>query len=418
MKTYPTPTLTAHFMETAVDAGLKLVRDAIWDDDRCNWVGANVAPVGGQYQVVRNSCQSSVYNGLSGIALFLGHLSNQVREPLLDITFEGTMNSLLAMRDLDKGSQFAYFSGKLGVADVLVTLGNLKNRPEWTRLGHNMLKQICKSNPREDEIDIISGVAGGIPTLLKHYRETQDAALLQAAKRCGNFLLSKAVKTPQHWSWISMVGSPALTGYSHGNAGIALALLELYHATKEQQWYAAAIMGFQYERILFDAKMQNWPDLRQRTGSPAQGHTCAEAWCHGAPGIALSRLRAWQITGDHSFLAEARTALDTTRKGIFHSQGNYSLCHGTAGNADVLLAAGELLGDGMLVQAAQEAGRMGIERYSMHNIHWPSGVSDPNGGAGIYENPSLMTGLAGTGYFYLRLAQPGRVPTMLLLTGE
>ena len=89
-----------------------------------------------------------------------------------------------------------------------------------------------------------------------------------------------------------------------------------------------------------------------------------------------------------------------------------------AGNADVLLTAGALLGDSSLTQAAQEAGRMGIERYRMHNIGWTSGVSDPNGGTGRFENPSLMIGLAGTGYFYLRLAQAATVPSVLLLSGQ
>jgi lantibiotic biosynthesis protein len=51
---------------------------------------------------------------------------------------------------------------------------------------------------------------------------------------------------------------------------------------------------------------------------------------------------------------------------------------------------------------------MGAERIERKNRPWNSGL--PSG----REVPGLMLGLAGIGYFYLRLADSARTPTVLL----
>ena len=130
---------TSVYFETALDAALKLCRDAIWDGDRCNWIGANVAPAGGRYQVVRNSCGPGVYTGLAGIALFLGRMSTHVNEPILEVTLDGCVESVLQTKWPEESSNYAYFGGKLGVGDALVQLGELKNREEWTKAGEELL---------------------------------------------------------------------------------------------------------------------------------------------------------------------------------------------------------------------------------------------------------------------------------------
>jgi lantibiotic biosynthesis protein len=58
---------------------------------------------------------------------------------------------------------------------------------------------------------------------------------------------------------------------------------------------------------------------------------------------------------------------------------------------------------------------MGIERYERTGLMWPSGINDPSGTTpGQQETPGLMLGLAGTGYFYLRLANPMTMKSILV----
>lgn len=60
--------------------------------------------------------------------------------------------------------------------------------------------------------------------------------------------------------------------------------------------------------------------------------------------IALSRLRGYELTGHPALRTKAETGVQTTARQLTgEQQPNFSLCHGLAGNADVLLEASDVL---------------------------------------------------------------------------
>jgi lantibiotic modifying enzyme len=211
-------------------------------------------------------------------------------------------------------------------------------------------------------------------------------------------------------AWVTPVpAAQPLTGFLHGAAGIAWALLELAVVTGEERFRAAASAARAYERSLFSAEAGNWPDLRQ-LGPLVRRQNCDDfrfpvAWCHGATGIGLARLRAMRHCHDPRLRAEVHAALQATvNRG---SSGNHSLCHGDLGSAELLLQASAALPD---PRWRTEVGRHAhaiVE--SIDRAGWRCGT--PGG----VESPGLMTGLAGIGYGLLRLADPARVPSVLLL---
>jgi lantibiotic modifying enzyme len=204
---------------------------------------------------------------------------------------------------------------------------------------------------------------------------------------------------------------------SHGAGGIAFALLALFEATGYVRFRHGAEMGMQYERGWFDPQHGNWADLREnphRRGSPRRrSYTCY--WCHGAAGIALSRLRAFQIFGDERCKQEAAIGLETTCAEVESSlradSSDFSLCHGLGGNGDILAEGERVLGtDGArFSELAERVGRFGIDRY-LGGV-WPCGTHNQG------DTPSLMIGSAGIGYFFLRL-HDRRVPSLLALRRE
>ena len=123
-----------------------------------------------------------------------------------------------------------------------------------------------------------------------------------------------------------------------------------------------------------------------------------------------------KLTGEDAYRREAEAALRTTTRAlsvpIYPGQGNYSLCHGSGGNAELLIYASRILNEGSYRQVAEQAGRAGVEQYQKSFSPWPCGVLE--GG----ETPGLMLGLAGIGYFYLRLHDPTRVPSILIILPE
>jgi lantibiotic modifying enzyme len=180
----------------------------------------------------------------------------------------------------------------------------------------------------------------------------------------------------------------------------------------------AAEQAMRYERHWFSAKNGNWPDFREDPGNDRRAkrahYPYPVLWCHGAPGIALARLRVYELLNDQICLEEARIAIHTASQGI-HSAlasrtGNYSLCHGLAGNADVLLEAGRAMGAG----ASDHLGLCQTVASAGSELHASGGPTSWPCGTQAGQTPNLMLGLAGIGHFYLRLEHEFVAPILLL----
>jgi hypothetical protein len=191
---------------------------------------------------------------------------------------------------------------------------------------------------------------------------------------------------------------------------VAWALLELFAATGDTRHHETIERALRYERAWFDRDRENWPDLRgierrERPGSFTPPY--ATTWSHGAPGIALSRLRGWQITGDERLRRAAVTALRTTaasvERALLAPRADFTLANGLAGNADVLLLGAALWPEGPAL--ARRVAEIGVGRYATSLDGWP-------GGGG--RTPALLTGDAGIGLFLLRAAG-ATVPSALLV---
>jgi lantibiotic modifying enzyme len=210
--------------------------------------------------------------------------------------------------------------------------------------------------------------------------------------------------------WKSAIaGGKPLAGFSHGAAGIAWALLQLAALTHEQDYRTAALDALEYERSLFSQEFQNWPDLREleTPGTSSENNTprFIVAWCHGAPGVGLGRLASLSYFDDASMRAEIHAAVNTTLARGFGL--NHSLCHGDFGNVELLLKLSEVLPEPSWDEHLRQTTNSIVD--SINRNGWICGVPSR------VESPGLMTGLAGMGYELLRLAEPDRVPSVLLL---
>lgn len=134
-------------------------------------------------------------------------------------------------------------------------------------------------------------------------------------------------------------------------------------------------------------------------------------------GIGLSRLRTYQLLdGEAEVLQEIETAVQTTAAGLAYpvqpGQGNFSLCHGHDGNAELLLLAADVLERPALRQTAEAVAQQRLAQFSQPDMPWPWGLMQAG------ETPSLRLALAGIGYFFLRLHDPATVPSILLITPQ
>jgi lantibiotic modifying enzyme len=380
--------VNTELLEVAERIGARLCRDAWWSGGCCNWTGE----FGEEDATAYGSLGPHLYQGTAGIALFLWRLAEATGEQIFRITAHGALRQ--ALSKLPQPGCGLY-SGGLGIH---YAAWKIRGECDEDAVLRQMLQEAA---PEPTNLDVMSGSAGAIPALLLFHRERGGARWIEAAAAHGGQLLAEAMRSESGWSWPTVPGAPNLTGYSHGASGIGLALLELWRATGEPQFREGAMEAFRFERSLLDRTQGNWPDLRS---DPAEFPVL---WCHGAGGIGFSRLRAWQILRDDETLSDARIALATVENSLVRGR-SFCLCHGIGGNADLLIYASQVLGEGRWLRAAQAAGEMGAERIERKNRPWASGLPTGN------ETPGLMVGLAGIGYFYLRLADPARTPTVLL----
>lgn len=409
------------FLNTADRIGSRLCRDAIWSGDRCNWVGWALEVLGSSWSTVYKAQSPYLYDGAAGIGLFLARLYRFTNDPLEKTTALGALNrSFRSLSDVPAQLRASVYSGAASIAFAAIEIGQALDDERMVRHGIAELCNAVSASADPSFLDILSGSAGAIQVSLNIAHRFDCPALVDLAIVHGDSLLQTAAKSDAGWSWDTLPGQSEkhLLGYGHGTAGIACVLLELWSETGESKYREAALQAFRYERSHFSPEHHNWPDLRSMAayGVPATQTVYATAWCHGAPGIGLSRLRALELVGDDDQLRfdldEAiRTTTIACSQIVAPGGGSYCLCHGLAGNLDLLINAADSQGRSDLRKSAETLGRQAAESIQSSELPWPCGVT----GAG--ETPNLMLGLAGIGHLYLRLHDSVRVPSILLLRG-
>ena len=401
------------FLDAALSIGRRLCRDAVWSNGQCNWLGWAMEPHGGQWVCVHRGMGSLLYDGSPGIGLYLGRLARVSGDSIIRATAEAALaQALSASTSLEATGEYGFYSGLSGIAWACREAGRELAHGGLMARGHAAMRCAARLPPRKDRLDIINGSAGLIPALLDAAQRDSGEEFLLAAICHGEHLLSLAARGEQGWSWdtLGVPGERPLLGFAHGTSGIAWALAKLSAATGRADFLAAAKAALAYERAHFRPAQGNWPDLRSFVQSSSTGEPpCMLAWCHGAPGIGFARLALSALLPDEpSVLEEAETAIRTTAAGLDVGTGNFSLCHGDGGNADLLVQAAETLARPELRQIAETAGARALERFEASGMPWSCGVP----GAG--ETPNLMLGTAGIGYFLLRLYDARQFPTPLL----
>jgi type 2 lantibiotic biosynthesis protein LanM len=404
------------FLNAAARIGRQLCRDAVWADGRCNWLGWTVEARGGQWVTAYRAMGTSIYDGTSGIGLFLAQLAPLTGDPIIRATAEAALaQALTAVDALSSAGEYGFYSGLSGIAWCSRQSGTLLGQDALVARGRKAMLRAARIPPNAHRLDIINGSAGLIPALLDSAEREQSEELLHAAALHGEHLMNVAARTAQGWSWdtLGVPNERHLLGFAHGASGIAYALAALAVATGNQDFLDGAREALCYERAYFRPADGNWPDLRSFSQpTPTGEQPCMVAWCHGAPGIGFARLLLNRpMVNEPQVLAEAEVAIRTTAATLGEAAtgtGNLSLCHGNGGNADFLILAADLLNRPELRQIAEAAGNQALSRFEKNGLPWPCGI--PNAG----ESPNLLLGLAGIGYFFLRLYDSRKTPTVLV----
>lgn len=357
---------------------------------------------------------ADLYSGLAGVCLYLAYLGASTGTERYTRLAQAILPTIRRQVESSRSTTKAIgcYTGWGGLIYSLTHLGVLWDQPALLAEAEDIVELLPGLIEQDDQFDIMAGAAGCIKSLLCLYKYVPSARLLETAVQCGAILVSAARPMEHGVGWVvERMADRPLAGFSHGAAGIALALLELGAQTGDQRFRTLAVEAIVYERSLFSPEKGNWPNLRlyhsMESAEAGQNNDSAfmTAWCHGAPGVGLGRLNCIRFLNDEQIYAEIQIAIKTTLANGFGA--NQSLCHGDFGNLELILQAGEILSDPELQDRTYRLAARILAGVGKGG--WKSG--EPLN----LEVPGLMTGLAGIGYGLLRLARPSSIPSILTL---
>ncbi len=306
------PIPAPEYQQEAIRLGEQLWQAAIFDrQGRPEWLGLDLEADGESFNF--GLIGASLFSGTSGIALALARLASESSGEASIRWRERVWPCLHALNDLTRSANHSDLFrlirdlsfGLVGSGGLLLALHLLREAgyTEAGVLSGLLLDQITPEQLLSDKsLDIIGGVAGLIGPLLLY---DQNRAL-ELAVICGERLLTLQLNDG---GWLNGQTKRPLSGFSHGAAGMAASLSRLAWESGESRFADAAWRAVMFERSVFAPEQRNWPDFRH--SREANSFMCT--WCHGAPGILLSRL-ILQRNGlmDEDTVDEVRAARATT----------------------------------------------------------------------------------------------------------
>ena len=164
----------------------------------------------------------------------------------------------------------------------------------------------------DEQYDLTSGSAGLVAGLLPPHDARPSNAVLDAVCACADRILAGAMPCESGVGWLPRlmreggVADRPLVGLAHGAAGVAWPLLAAAARCARPRYREAALAGIAYERAQVGPAEDTWRDLRHAAGGAPFD---LSAWCHGAAGVGLARVRSLPyLTADDPVRAEIAAA--------------------------------------------------------------------------------------------------------------
>ncbi|CAN1293478.1 LanC-like protein GCR2 [Linum perenne] len=290
-------------------------------------------------------------------------------------------------------SDYTLYTGMLGTAYLLFKAYQITNNGNDLNLCSEVV-QACDSASRDSGCDIpnelLYGRAGYLwaCSFLNHHigRETVSGSRMRAVVdeiiKIGRRMAQNGCPLMYEWH------GKKYWGAAHGLAGIMHVLMDMQLNENEIDDVKATLRYMIRNRF----PSGNYPS------SEASENDRLVHWCHGAPGVALTLVKAAEVFGDQEFLQAAIDAGELVwRRGLLRRVG---ICHGISGNTYVFLSLHRLTGDPKYLQQAKafacflhDRGQRLISEGEMHGGDRPH---------------SLFEGICGLAHLFLDMTEPSQ----------
>jgi len=357
----------------------------------------------------------SLASGDSGIILFLIALYEATLNPNYKLSAECAIVRLNEYLANNPCNNYGLYTGRMGIVYCLLqaahSFKNQKYLVNALQLSRNCNGKFLQSSYIDDSL--YNGRAGVLLVLLHLYASTKEKWVLQYIYQYQDIIIqrAKAGRNGIYWNRDSnCIKGPC--GFAHGAAGIGFVFLELGNYFASDACNYIAQQAFQYENSYWDVHSRSWPDFTKQISSAELHLTLRNAynagdlsffdatygntdWEKGSAGIALSRIRGYELLNKAEYLDNLSNVLD---KHIAQATLTESSCTARfcLENGTLLLKAGEILSD-------EEYRRLAVQLAANSIENFPTNAGDI----------SLLEGITGLGYFYLHITATSKFRSVL-----
>lgn len=339
--------------------------------------------------------RKSAHRGVAGVVYTLARLQKFSGAAMNPMDLTGVSAWLIEEdKVIDAGMPGLYF-GDAGIAVSLQECLKYQLLEPSDDMAHFIYNALEKNT---HWYDITHGLAGLGLALLQCENLYTPEYLREQLLQKANFLISQQ-ETDGSWKvpeGAEGMSGETVTGFAHGIAGIVYFLAECGYRFNYEPARRSCQMGVEWlvENSFTDHKKMQWhySDKNKDTW---------KWWCHGAPGVALTFLRLYELTGEKGFADLASRSLPIHSHPFIYP--NLSQCHGLSGLGEIYLEAYRVLKDKKWLDNAQRVA---------HTIYSLRFEKDDLSMVWLVENPNtptadLMCGMSGILHFFLRLLLKG-----------
>ncbi|SIR51741.1 lanthionine synthetase LanC family protein [Fluoribacter gormanii] len=266
-------------------------------------------------------------------------------------------------------------------------------------------------NKTVDWPDITHGAAGQGIAAMYCFDRLGIPSFQENVEQCADYLITSQ---RVDGSWIMPEGVPGmsgeiLSGFAHGVSGMAYFLAEFSRRKNDNAAWTSTIRAINWlQQQAIHQKIDGDSILiwTYSIKNPARWRW----WCHGGPGIALTFLRLYELTGETEYADLVRKTLKIHPANLRYP--NLSQCHGLSGLGDIYLEAFRVLGDEEWLERAVSIAKFLFamrQKTETGAYYWLT--EDPH-----IATADLMVGSCGILHFFLRLLHQGKqigVPLLL-----
>lgn len=381
---------------------------------------------------------NSLYTGNAGVLWFLMQYQKTFSDETLLPLIQGGLQHLAKTATQTKYNLGFLPSSRYSSLFTLCCGATLQHvsKDAFSKVLHQALDQDLSRDFRDQPTDFFQGLSGSLYVYLSIYLRFPEEKLLKLIIAMLEALVSQ-ISFSQHGCVFHR--GPAMTqpicGLAHGGAGIAFVLLECGRLFENNDLLNLGRRCLRAENQRYSSLLQGWPDFRVERHldhwdpimkalylcgerRPTHHfHPAMNAYCNGLAGIAMVNLHAFgmgaAILNKSGLRHLCRLSSDEIHQSSLRTGKNlpFVLCHGLAGNADLLIQASAVFQESRYLQQARMGALRLIAQKRRHgSLTNFTGINGPTTPPPL----ALFLGMTGLGHLFLRLLDPKKTSSLLL----